>query len=333
MAGLLQKTGKMISLNLHLELYKKIYLIRKAEEAIVKNYPSDEMKTPMHMSMGEEAIVVGVCEALKPNFQTFGTYRSHALYLTVSGDTDGFFCEMYGKKNGIEKGKGGSMHLSNPQHGLMATSAVVASTIPIAVGSAYANKYLKKDKIVAVFFGDGAVDEGVFWESLNIACLMKLPVIFVCEDNGYAVHTESFKRHGYRSIESIVENFNCKVFSSQSTDASEIYEITKKAVIFAKKEKKAVFLYFKYYRYLEHVGVNWDFDKGYRSETEFKKWFKKDPVKLQKKRLLSLGFDKTQIEKVENAIAGKIEKSIQKAKKSTFPENKEVFEDVFYESK
>ena len=306
-------------------------LIRKAEEAIIKNYPSDEMKTPMHMSMGEEAIVVGVCQSLGPKSQTFGTYRSHALYLATSQDTDGFFAEMYGKKTGVVKGKGGSMHLSYPEKGLMATSAVVASTIPAAVGSAYANKYLKNGKIVGIFFGDGAVDEGVFWESLNIACLMKLPIIFICEDNGYAVHTETVKRHGYKSIVDIIKNFDCQVFSSESTDVEKIYKISAKAVNFVKKEKKPVFLYFKYYRYLEHVGVNWDFDKSYRSETEFKKWFKKDPLKLQKKRLLKQAVSNAQIEKVESAIANKIEECIQKAKKTPFPKNTEVYRDVFYE--
>src|SRR4030042_4784435 len=213
---------------LSLELYKKLYLIRYTEEAIIENYDSDEMKTPMHMSMGEEAIVVGVCQALGSKSQTFGTYRSHALYLAISQDTDGFFSEMYGKKAGVVRGKGGSMHLSYPEKDLMATSAVVASTIPVAVGSAYANKYLDNGKIVGVFFGDGAVDEGVFWESLNIACLMKLPIIFICEDNGYAVHTETAKRHGYKSIEKIIENFKCKVFSSESTDVEEIYKISKR---------------------------------------------------------------------------------------------------------
>lgn len=318
---------------LSIEFYKKLYLIRRAEEKIIENYNSDEMKTPMHMSMGEEAIVVGACQALGSKSQTFGTYRSHALYLATSQDTDGFFAEMYGKKTGVVKGKGGSMHLSYPEKGLMATSAVVASTIPAAVGTAYANKYLSNGKIVGIFFGDGAVDEGVFWESLNIACLMKLPIIFICEDNGYAVHTETVKRQGYKSIVDIIKNFDCQVFSSESTDVEEIYKISAKAVNFVEKGKKPVFLYFKYYRYLEHVGINWDFSAGYRSETEFKKWFKKDPVKLQKKRLLGQGINKRQIEKVENAIANKIEESIQKAKKSPFPVNKEVFEDVFYESK
>lgn len=321
----------MISLKLHLELYKKMYLIRKAEEAIIKNYPSDQMKTPMHMSMGEEAIVVGVCQSLGQKSQTFGTYRSHALYFAVSGDTNEFFSEMYGKKNGVVTGKGGSMHLSYPEKGLMATSAVVASTIPVAVGCAYSNKYLKNRKIVAVFFGDGAVDEGVFWESLNIACLMKLPIVFICEDNGYAVHTKTVKRHGYKLIVDIVKNFDCRVFSSNSTDVEEIYKISQKAVNFVKKGKKPVFLYLKYYRYLEHVGVRWDFDAGYRSKAEFNKWFKRDPILVQRKRMLQKGVGSARLAKVENLIANQVEKSIHRAKKSSFPASAEVLKNIFYE--
>ncbi len=318
--------------SLSLDLYKKLYLIRCAEKAIIENYPTDAMKTPMHMSMGEEAIVVGVCQGLGVNSQTFGTYRSHALYLASTADSDGFFAEMYGKKTGIVKGKGGSMHLSYPEKGLMATSAVVASTIPVAVGSAYANKYQKNGKIVAVFFGDGAVDEGVFWESLNIACLMKLPIVFICEDNGYAVHTKTAKRHGYKSITKIIKQFDCEVISSESTDVEEIYKISQKAVNLVKKGKRPVFLYLKYYRYLEHVGVGWDFDAGYRSKTEFNKWLRKDPILLQKKRILKKGISEGYLTKIENLIANQLEKSIQRAKKSSFPASSEVLENVFYET-
>ena len=181
-------------------LYKKAYLVRSAEILIVKHYDTNEMKTPMHMSMGEEGIVSGVCTALPKNTKTFGTYRSHGLYLAVAEETDRYFAEMYGKTTGILKGKGGSMHLLSPKDGLLGISAVVASTIPVAVGAAYANMYNNNKQITAVFFGDGAIDEGVFWESLNIACLKKLPVLFICEDNGYAVHTSSTLRHGYKSI-------------------------------------------------------------------------------------------------------------------------------------
>src|SRR3989344_8894227 len=134
-----------------LNLYKKVYLIRTAEELIIKHYDNNEMKTPMHMSMGEEGIMAGVSTALSKNDQGFGTYRSHGLYLAITGETDKFFAEMYGKVTGVLKGKGGSMHILSPEDGLLGISAVVGSTIPLAVGSAFANLYLKKKEIVAVF--------------------------------------------------------------------------------------------------------------------------------------------------------------------------------------
>src|SRR5688572_26468160 len=156
------------------EIYKTLYLIRKSEELIIKHYKEDEMKTPMHMSMGEEAIVVGIVAALQKKDQAFGAYRSHALYLAKTGDVDGFFGELYGKVTGIAHGKAGSMHLAYPARNMMLTSAVVGTTIPVAVGAALANQIQKKQRVVAAFFGDGALDEGVFWESLNFACLKKL---------------------------------------------------------------------------------------------------------------------------------------------------------------
>src|SRR3989344_5622446 len=168
---------------LNLELYRKVYLARKAEEKIILEYPKDEMKTPMHMSMGEEAIVAGVCQALGLNSQVLSSYRSHAVYLIQTGETEKFFGELYGKATGPAQGKAGSMHLSSPEHGYLGASAVVATQIPVAVGAAFANKKLGKKIMTAVFFGDGALDEGVFWESLNMACLWKVPVIFICEDN------------------------------------------------------------------------------------------------------------------------------------------------------
>jgi TPP-dependent pyruvate/acetoin dehydrogenase alpha subunit len=150
-------------LSLRTNLYKKMYLIRRAEQGILDYYATDAMKTPMHMSMGEEAAVVGVCAVLKKTDQVLGTYRSHALYLAKTGDTKKFFAEMYGKTTGIADGKVGSMHLSSPEHGHPISSAIVAGAIPVAVGIAYANKYRKTGAITAVFFGDGALEEGVFW--------------------------------------------------------------------------------------------------------------------------------------------------------------------------
>jgi len=316
---------------LNLDLYKKLYLIRKAETEIRKYYPEDEMKTPMHMSMGEEAIVVGVCQALKARDQVFGTYRSHALYLAKTGETDKFFTEMYGKATGGAKGKAGSMHLSSPEAGFMGASAIVASSIPVAVGAAFANKFKKNNKIVAVFFGDGALDEGGFWESLNIACLMKLPVLFVCEDNGFAVHTSTFQRQGYKSIVDIVSKFNCNIFQKETTDTEAIYRLTRRAIKLTKTTQKPSFLYLRYYRYLEHVGINEDFDAGYRSKKEFKKWYKKDPINLERKKLLKSGIKEEKIIKLEKEIDNQIKNSIRLAKKAPLAKISEVYKDVFYE--
>ncbi len=314
---------------INLALYKKVYLIRRTEEKIREHYNEDEMKTPMHMSMGEEAIAVGVCHALKPEDQIFGTYRSHAIYLAKTGDTDNFFAEMYGKDTSLQKGKGGSMHLCAPESGFMGTSAIVGSIIPVAVGAAFANKQKNNGKLIAVFFGDGATDEGDFWESLNVACLMKLPILFVCEDNGLAVHTPTSKRHGYASITDIVSKFNCNVFKKNTTDAEAIYELTRKAIKLIKTTQMPCFMHLRYYRYLEHVGVNEDFNAGYRSREEFEEWLKLDPINLQRKKLLEHGIKEEEIMKIEREIDNQIENSIKLAKKAPFAPSDELFKEVY----
>lgn len=317
--------------SLNLELYKKLYLIRKAESLIIENYKDNEMKTPMHMSAGSEAIEVGVCMALSEKDQVFGTYRSHGLYLAKGGDINKFFGEMSGKITGAVKGKGGSMHLSAPKKGLMATSAVVASTIPIAVGAAYANKIKQNKHVTTVFFGDGAIDEGAFWESLNMACLMKLPIIFVCEDNGLAVHTSDKQRHGYNDISEIVSQFRCNAYRSKSTDVEEIYDLTKKALRSIKIARKPSFLHLKYYRYLEHVGVNEDFEAGYRDINEFKKWEKLDPLDLQRKKLASQSISQDQIKQIEEKVDRVVLNAFNIAKRAKFPPKSELLKDIFYE--
>ena len=321
----------MIRKKLILDLYKKAYLIRTAEELIIKYYDNNEMKTPMHMSMGEEAIMAGVCTALGKKSQTFGTYRSHGLYLAVTEETDKFFAEMYGKITGVLKGKGGSMHLLSPEDSLMGVSAVVGSTLPLAVGAAFANLYLKRKQITTVFFGDGAVDEGVFWESLNIACLMSLPVLFVCEDNGYAVHTTPTERRGYKSLTNIIKQYSCSVFETDSTDAEQIYKLTLQAVNSIQKKHQPAFLQLRYYRYLEHVGVHEDFNAGYRSKLEFLEWQKKDPVRLLRNKLKAIKVKDADIIKLEDHINKQVEESFKKAIRAPFPDASELLKNTFYE--
>ena len=209
-------------------LHRKLVLARRADERIREEYFEDEMKTPVHLGIGGEGIAVGVCHCLPEGSQTFGTYRNHALYLALTEDTDGFFAELYGKSTGAGKGKVGSMHMASPEHGLMVTSAVVGTTIPVAVGVALANRYRGSDNLVVVFFGDGAVEEGVFWESMNFACLHRLRILFVCEDNGLAIHTPSEERQGFRSIEEGIAGFKCQSAVADGSDAREVVSATRR---------------------------------------------------------------------------------------------------------
>jgi len=323
----MQAKNQMNDKELNRSLYQKAYLIRRAEDAIRANYASDKMKTPMHMSTGAEAIAVGVCQALRPQDQILGTYRSHGIYLAKTGETDAFFAEMYGKAPGVARGKGGSMHLTAPDYGLICSSAIVGTTIPVAVGAAYANRMQKNGKVVTVFFGDGAVDEGVFWESLNSACVMNLQVLFVYEDNGIAVHVPAEQRHGYKSITEIVRQFNCNVFSSESTDPEAVYNLTLQAIGAMSEKQRPSFLRLAYYRYLEHVGTNEDFNAGYRDRAEYEKWRKSDPVELQRKKL-GKWFSEKEIAALEGLIDEQVEGSIKRADEAPFSGPQALYEDI-----
>ncbi len=318
----------MKSSDLNLELYRQLCVIRMAENGIIENYRGDEMKTPMHMSMGGEAVVSGVCHALGVDSQVFGTYRSHALYLAKTDDLKGFFAELYGKKFGRSKGKAGSMHLCYPEKGHMGSSAVVGTINSVASGCAFANQYLGKDRVTAAFFGDGAVDSGAFWESLNWACLKRLPVLFVCERNNWAVHTHNDARRGFKSLDNIVSQFECVAMQSSSTDVEEIYNVATACISKMKSLQRPGFLHLEYYRYLEHVGISEDFDAGYRSKEEFEKWKGKDPLDVQREKMLGLG-DLVSAYDIESQVLKRVCDAIEFAKAEPFADDTEVYQGVF----
>ena len=320
----------LTNFSLNLELYKKMFLIRKTEALIQLEYPNNEMKTPMHMSTGSEAIEAGVTQAVGNLGLYYVTYRSHALYLALTQETDDFFIELYGKYGRIAGGKSGSMHLACPEKRLMMTSAVVGTTIPLAVGSALASKMQNNKEVTVVFFGDGATDEGVFWESLNAACLWKLPVMLVCQDNELAIHTPTSQRRGYLSLTNILSKFECTILNAKHpTDAREIYGLAKRAVEQILNQPGPIFLNLQYYRYLEHVGINKDFHEGYRHEEEFYFWLKKDPVNFLRE-LLVKDFSLKDIEELEEKIEKNIRESILKAQQVPFPDREKTHEGVYH---
>ena len=302
------------------ELYKKMYMIRASEMMICQEYKNNEMKTPMHMSMGEEAIVVGILHAIK-NKQVLCSPRSHAAYLACTGNLDNFFAEMYGKETAILKGIGGSMHLCDPDRGFLGSSGIVASQIPVAVGAAYANKIKKNGKTVVVFFGDGATEEGVFWESINIACLMRLPIIFVCEDNNLAVHTPKSKRQAYRCVSDIVHKFGGYIDKFDTTDVELIYKWVRRTWETLSRKQQPYFIRATYHRYLEHVGVNTDYEEEYRFTEDFQYWRSIDPVTNMREKLISTNCTPKEIEVLENKIDSDILRCVKKAKEAKFYAN------------
>jgi TPP-dependent pyruvate/acetoin dehydrogenase alpha subunit len=297
------------------------------EEEIIRIYPTDKIKSPVHLSIGEEFTSVGVCEALRPEDVVFGTYRSHALYLAKGGDLKRMFAELYGKATGCAAGKGGSMHLIDVGHGVMGTSAVVATTIPQAVGYAYALKLRGSEAIVASFFGDGAVEEGAFHESLNFAALKKLPVIFICENNFYSIHTPILRRQAAMNIAERARTYGMPAERVEDGDVLGIRErVQKVAAEIRARRLGPWFLECWTYRWKEHVGPNDDFQVGYRPKTEADPWFKKDQVKVIGDRL-----EASVRQEIERGVEAEIREAIGFAEESPFPEPGELYSDVFKE--
>jgi TPP-dependent pyruvate/acetoin dehydrogenase alpha subunit len=253
--------------------------IRMVEEKIIDLYPSDQIQSPVHLSIGQEAAAVGVCANLTDNDWIFINYRGHAFYLAKGGPLPEFFAELMGKAGGLSKGKAGSMHLADPKHGIIGASAVVASTISHTVGAALASKIKgESNRIFVANFGDGAMEQGVFFESLNFASLHKLPVLFLCEDNGLAVHTAKKDRQSF-DLEKLITAFNIPFITiEKGYDPVEVANVSRVAIEQVRQKSNPVFLRIRTVRYREHVGPGEDFAAGYRSEEAVNAWKSLDPL-------------------------------------------------------
>jgi TPP-dependent pyruvate/acetoin dehydrogenase alpha subunit len=307
-------------------LYRALYRIRRLEEEVARVYPTDRIKSPVHLSIGQEAVSVAVCEALRPDDVVFGTYRGHALYLAKGGAMRQMVAELYGKATGCTKGKGGSMHLIAPEQGVMGTSAVVGTTVANAVGYAYALRYSRRDAIVASFFGDGATEEGVFAESLNFAVLKRLPVLFVCENNGYAIHTPQSRRQGTSAI---CERARAYGLPAELLGGNDIYLLcdrVREAVARVRAGEGPWFLEVLTYRWREHVGPGEDYRLGYRDAAEAAPWIAGDPV-----RRLAETLEPAARRRVEDEVEEEIAEAFAFAEASPFPEAAELTSDVFKE--
>jgi len=300
--------------SLSLDLYKDMLRIRLIEESIASRYHEQKMRCPVHLSIGQEAVAVGVCKAALQTDYLISNHRAHAHYLAKGGSLKAMIAEIYGKATGCCMGRGGSMHLVDRSVGMYGSTPIVGGSIPIGVGLAFATMLTQEKNITIIFFGEGATEEGVFAESLNFAALKNLPVLFVCENNFYSVYSPLHVRQSkQRDRAAIARAHGILAKTGDGNDVEEVYRLAEEAVTSIREGNGPVFLEFDTYRHREHCGPNFDNDIGYRTEEEFLFWEKKCPIKLQAQRV------NEGIELLGLPILSEIEEAFAFAEQSPFP--------------
>jgi len=314
-----------------IEILYSMIRMRMIEERIAKKYSEQEMRCPVHLSVGQEAIATGICLNLSKKDQVLSAHRSHFHYLAKGGNLKKMISEIYGKETGCAGGKGGSMHLIDLKAGLIAAVPIVGSTIPIGVGLAWANKLDKSEKIVVIFFGEGATEEGVFYESINFAALHNLPVLFVCENNFYSVYSNINKRQPKkRRIFEVARSMGIDSLNLKGNDPEKIFLKTEKLVKKIRKNKKPILIELSTYRFLEHCGPNNDDNLNYRTKKELALWKKRCPIENYKNKLFREKIlDQKHLDKIYDEINLEITNSFTYAQKSNFPKNSKLMKDIY----
>ena len=304
------------------KLFESMLRIRLVEESIANKYSEQKMRCPTHLSIGQEAIAVGVCANLTSQDQVLSTHRAHAHYLAKGGCLNSMMAEIYGKASGCSKGMGGSMHLIDKSVGFMGSTAIVGNTIPVAVGLALAFKIKRSLSISCAFFGDGAVEEGAFYESVNFAVLHKLPMLFICENNLYSVYSGlDVRQPNSRKIYEMVAGMGIETNHGNGNCILEVGEKVREAKEKIVSGKGPQFLEFDTYRWREHCGPNYDNDIGYRSEQEFKEWQKRDPLREMFDTHSEQG-----LEDITKKISLEIDDAFAFAEESKFPQKSDLYQ-------
>jgi pyruvate dehydrogenase E1 component alpha subunit len=295
--------------------------IRIAEETLADLYAEQEMRTPTHFSIGQEAVAVGVCSALERDDVVYSGHRCHAHYLAKGGRLAPMIAELYGKETGTAHGRGGSVHLSAPEVGFIAASAILGQTMAVATGSAWAFAMDGSSRVGVCFFGDGAIEEGIFHETLNFAALKQLPVIFVCENNGYSTHTPIQVRQP-KGV-TIGDRARSYQIASNWADGNDVFAVRRaadEAVAWTRAGRGPYFLEFSTYRWREHVGPNWDYDAGYRTRAEVEMWIERCPIKAATGALTAAGVcTEDEIDGWRRDIQREVDEAVVAAKAAPFP--------------
>jgi pyruvate dehydrogenase E1 component alpha subunit len=322
-----------ISNELRVKLYKSLLRIRRTEEILTDEYRKGTMRTPTHFGIGQEAVAVGVCEALRPDDIVYTHHRSHTHYLAKGGSMLGLIAELLGREDGCSRGRGGSVHLVDRSVGFLGSSPILGHSLALATGTALAFKMDGRQQIATAFFGEGAFDEGSLWESLNFAAIHKLPVLFVCENNLYATESPLSVRlpQGTELCER-VRTFNIPAHKVDGNDIIAVYEAAKSATEACHLGNGPVFLECMTYRWREHVGPLWDYEvnRTYRTKAELESWMEKCPVKRAGCELKDMGIaHQTDLDIWSAEVDLEIAAILQKAYDSPWPEPISLFENSY----
>ena len=313
-----------MSSDLSLNLYRNMYRIRAIEEEIAKRYPEGKMRCPVHLSIGQEAVPAAFSETIKTTDFAVSTHRGHAHYLAKGGNLEALIAEIYGKATGCAKGKGGSMHLIDLDVNFMGTSAIVGNSIPNGVGLALSAQLKGSDQISCVFLGDGAIEEGVFYESINFAAVRNLRVLFICENNMYSVYSPlSVRQPKGRSIAKMVEAMGVRSAVGDGNDVLGVHKLLEDTIENMRSESGPYFLEFSTYRWREHCGPNFDNDIGYRTDEEFDDWKSKEPLYNLEKVLCES--NQTALDSIRTKINNEVQDAFELAESAPFPNQHEAY--------
>ncbi len=301
------------------------------EERICELYPEQEMRCPVHLCIGQEAIATGVCANLNKQDYVMSNHRSHGHYLAKGGNMKAMLAEIYGKRTGCSKGKGGSMHLVDLSANILGTTPIVGGIIPVAAGVAFASLMKNQKKLTVVFLGDAAAEEGVFYETLNFSALKKLPILFVCENNFYSVYSPlSVRQPKKRDNVALANALGVASIRGQGNNVLDVYRCAEKAVRYIRKGSGPYYLEFETYRWREHCGTNYDNDLGYRDKGEFERWRDLCPLKLFERKLLDQRvINKGKIADLKLKIQREIGEAVKFAKESPFPSAEQAISEVY----
>ena len=312
---------------LKIETYREMVLIRKFEEEAATQYEAGNIRGFLHLYIGQEAVAAGFLAAARSDDYVMGSYRDHGQAISRCFDTRRVMAELFGKSTGSSKGKGGSMHLFDKDRNFMGGTAIVGGGLPISVGIAYSIKYRKTDQVCICFFGDGAVNEGAFHESMNLASLWNLPVLFVCENNMYGMGTSVSRASAIPSLFRRAQCYAMDVRSVDGMDVEKVYDTAFECIEKMRKDKQPIFIEAETYRYRGHSQAD---PQNYRTKEEVEEWKKKDPIVTFGAKLINEGIISQEvIDKIDSECSKTIKDAVEFASTSPKPLPEDIYKDIY----